>query len=63
MNYQHFSEIFTASSATPSSSSEDAIIVSPGFETHSLLDSIYACPLNEIGLPAEANSERKMIAG
>lgn len=48
MNHQHYSEIFTASSATPSSS-DDIIIVSPGFETLSLIDSIYACPLEGIG--------------
>ena len=48
MNHQDYSGIFTASSATPSSE-EDVLIVSPGFETQSLLDSIYAATLEGIG--------------
>ena len=42
-----YSDIFTASSAI--SSSEERLIVSPGMETQSLLDSIYAASLESIG--------------
>eukprot|EP00984_Skeletonema_dohrnii_P015258 scaffold6551_cov91-Skeletonema_dohrnii-CCMP3373.AAC.1 len=48
MNHQSYSDIFTASSAM-SSESEETLIVSPGLETNSLLDSIYAATLEEIG--------------
>ncbi len=47
MNHQIYSDIFTASSATPSS--EETVIVSPGLETQSLLDSIYTASLEGIG--------------
>lgn len=49
MNNHDYSKIFTASSATPSSSSEETVLVSPGMETQRLLDSIYAASLKEIG--------------
>jgi len=48
MNHQSYSDIFTASSAMPSAS-EETLIVSPGLETNSLLDSIYAATVEEIG--------------
>ncbi len=48
MNHQIYSDIFTASSAAPSSS-EATLIVSPGLETQSLLDSIYAASFEGIG--------------
>ena len=48
MNASHYANIFTASSAA-SPFSEVTMIVSPGFETNVLLDSIYAAPLDKIG--------------